>query len=138
MTDYVVPVVLVTSVFLLVILTILYRTIVTIPPGQEGLVYHLGRYRRTLPPGFWMVNPLANVLRVSSSPSGRVQPGAVGTVDVAVDPNSYNGRVRVGNTVLAARSFRPIPPGTRVRLVSIPRPIEVVDVEPDSVTPSSH
>lgn len=64
MTDYTVPIVLVTIVFLLALLIILYRAIYTIAPYQQGIVTYLGSYKRLINPGFNMVNPLAAVLKV--------------------------------------------------------------------------
>jgi regulator of protease activity HflC (stomatin/prohibitin superfamily) len=64
MTDYTVPLAVGITLFLLVLLIILYRAIYTTAPYQQGIVTYLGSYKRLINPGFNMVNPLAMVLKV--------------------------------------------------------------------------
>jgi len=47
-----------------IIIIILYRSITTINPYQQGIVTVLGSYKRIINPGFNTVNPLANVIKV--------------------------------------------------------------------------
>jgi len=48
----------------IVILVILTRMIYTIQPYQQGIVTLLGSYKRMINPGFNLVSPLANVLKI--------------------------------------------------------------------------
>lgn len=123
------PLIVFSIILTVFIMSILYRTIIVINPGQEGLLYILGRYRRTLRPGLWFVHPLSQVIKVASGQQIQIQPGALGVVDVTVEAEGFEGRVRIGETIVAARSSGTLSPGTKVRVVSAPRSIQVVDVE---------
>ncbi|MGI0154974.1 MAG: SPFH domain-containing protein, partial [Thermoplasmata archaeon] len=48
----------------IVILVILTRMIYTIQPYQQGIVTLLGSYKRMINPGFNLVSPLAQVLKI--------------------------------------------------------------------------
>jgi regulator of protease activity HflC (stomatin/prohibitin superfamily) len=54
----------VTVVILLILLIILTRAIYTIQPYQQGIVTLLGSYKRMINPGFNLVSPLAQVLKI--------------------------------------------------------------------------
>lgn len=118
----------------IVVMVILYRSIITIAPGQEGLVYYMGKYRRTLQPGFNVIHPLGQVVKVAYGSSDKIQLGAIAIVDVPTDYESYRGRIRVGKTVIAARSQGTLSAGTRVRVITTPRTIDFVEVVPDDST----
>ena len=80
---------------------------------------------------------MARMVKVASGVTDKVQIGAVETVDVPTDATSFTGRIRLGTTVIAARSAKPISAGTRVRVLTPPRTIDFVDVTPDEAAASS-
>lgn len=121
-------------VITLVIFWLVARAIVIVGPGEEVVVYLFGRYSGTLGPGFHVINPNSRVIRAGGRNAKSSPVGAIGTVSIESGPDSLAGRVLVGDEVYVARSPTRIPAGTKVRIVSEPLVLKVVEVR-SAVTP---
>lgn len=100
-----------------VILVLMVRMVTIIQPGQEGLVFLLGAYRRGLSSGFNMVSPLARVekVRIGGGPNHVL--GMLGEAETDLEADKELGTVKIGEARLAARSTGPVRKGARVRVL---------------------
>jgi len=105
------------GVTFVVMLVLLLRMITIIQPGQVGVVYLLGAYKRGLVPGFNIVSPLAVVYKVRVGGGPNHVLGMLGVAETPLGPDRPSGSVRIGNASLVAQSVGYLQPGATVRVL---------------------
>ena len=116
MADYTAVIVGVALAFI-IILVLLSRMIAIVQPGQIGLVFVLGIYRRMILPGFNMVAPLSFVQKITPGSGPNRALGMLGVAESDLAPDLPLGVVRIGEMQVRARSVLPIPTGASVRVI---------------------
>jgi len=119
------------AVAFVLIVVVIFRMAYIIRPGEVGLVFVLGRYMRTMQPGFVLVSVIGRVRKVTpgTGPNGSL--GMIGSAETDLGPDLPFGSVRLGNHIVQARGATRIPFGSKVRVIddSVPDSI-VVALEP--------
>lgn len=93
------------------------RQVQFVQPGELGLLFVAGVYRKTLFPGFNVVPMLSKIRRVKAGGGPNGSLGLVGVAEPELSPDGPLGVVRIGERELPARAVSTIRRGSTVRVI---------------------